>query len=433
MRIAIVGTGISGNAAAHALSTGSPHEIVVFERDARVGGHSATVDIDYDGSKIAVDTGFIVYNELNYPNLTALFAHLGVATENSDMGFSVSVDGGRREWASREGELLGSLLARRRNAVSPRFWLMVKEVLRFNRQALADRAAGRLAGRSLGDYLAAGRFAPAFIEDYLLPMGAAIWSTPVDGILAFPAESFVTFFENHRLLHWDRPAWRTVTGGSRSYVGKLTAPFRDRIRVGVGAARITRTARGVEITGTDGGHDIFDQVILATHSDEALALLDDASPEERAILGAVGYRGNDVYLHRDTRLMPRRKAAWASWNVLQWSGRREEVTVSYWMNALQNIDRGKPLFVSLNPPFAPDPALTFGRFNYAHPQFDGPALAAQKRLADIQGRRRTWFCGAWTGYGFHEDGLISGLEVAEALGSVLSWRRSSHRFAEAAE
>ena len=258
------------------------------------------------------------------------------------------------------------------------------------------------------------------LRDYLVPMGAAIWSMPVDQMMDFPAENFVAFFDNHRLLHDERPVWRTVQGGSRRYVEALTAPFsgshparrrrhRDR----------TRRASGVYVTDSLGHSDRYDQVIIAAHSDQALAMLRDPSDDERAVLGAIRYRANAVYLHRDTRLMPKRRRAWAAWNFLRGNGRGEadgDVAVTYWMNALQHIDPDKPLFVSLNPPFEPDPALTFARFSCDHPQFDAAAFAAQARLDDIQGTNRTWFCGAWTGYGFHEDGLRSGLAVAERLG-----------------
>ncbi len=432
MRIAVIGTGIAGNAAAWALSTGSDHDITVYEKDSRIGGHSATMDVDYDGVTIPVDTGFIVFNELNYPNLVALFAHLDVATEASDMGFAVSSNNGSMEWAGRTSGILDGLFARRRNIVSFAHLNMIREMFRFNKSALDDRAAGRLTSESIGTYLDRGGYSKRFRDEYLVPMGAAIWSMPPQSLVEFPADSFIAFFDNHRLLHWNRPVWRTVTGGSRAYVSKLTAPFADRIRVGTGVASIQRHDLGVTITDTTGHSERYDQVIISAHSDQALAMLSDASPEERAILGAVPFRGNDVWLHRDTNLMPRRKAAWAAWNVLQGTS-GSEITLTYWMNALQNIDRAKPLFVTLNPETPPRADLTFGRYSYAHPQYRTGVTAAQARVPDIQGTNHTWFCGAWTGYGFHEDGLRSGLNVAETLGAVIPWRVAERQLAAAAE
>jgi predicted NAD/FAD-binding protein len=421
MRIAVVGTGIAGNSAAWALATSTDHEITVFEKEPRIGGHSATIDIDHDGKAIAVDTGFIVYNELNYPNFVALLAHLGVATEASDMGFSVSSGGGRSEWAGRTTRMLDGLFARRRNIVSPGHFNMIREMFRFNAAALADLAANRLGDITIGAYLERGKYSRRFREEYLVPMGAAIWSMPPARLAEFPAASFLAFFQNHRLLHWNRPTWRTITGGSRAYVEKLTAPFRDRIRH-IGVVAIRRHDLGVVVTDIEGRDEHFDHVVIAAHSDEALAMLPDASGEERAVLGAIAYRPNDVWLHRDEALMPRRKAAWAAWNVLRAGDPDADLTLTYWMNALQNIDRRHPVFVTLNPPVPPKPELVFGRYSYAHPQFDARAVAAQAQLPAIQGQRRTSFCGAWTGYGFHEDGLRSGLAAAQALGARLPWQ-----------
>ena len=267
-------------------------------------------------------------------------------------------------------------------------------------------------------------------------MGAAIWSAPASELLDFPAENFVAFFSNHRLLHYDRPVWRTVKAGSRHYVEKLTAAFKDRLRLGCAATSIERAPYGVVVQDSDGRSETYDHVVIASHSDQALAMLSDADNRERAILGAISYAPNTVYLHRDIRLMPRRKRAWASRNFLRWE--REgtadnDVAITYWMNNLQGIDDDQPLFVSLNPPFEPAEELTFGKYLCEHPQFNAAAFAAQKRLGEIQGRRHTWFCGAWTGYGFHEDGLQSGLAVAEALGAVAPWRRSLPQLAQAAE
>ncbi|MDB5650869.1 MAG: amine oxidase, partial [Hyphomicrobiales bacterium] len=424
MRIAIVGTGIAGNAAALASSQATNlNEIVVYERDSRAGGHSATVDIDYAGTPVSVDTGFIVYNELNYPNLTAMFDYLGVATQASNMSFSVSVDRGRFEWCGRDGTgVVGGLFAQRSNLFSPSYLLMLAEIVRFQKRAIADSRGNTVGEGSLADYLTRHGFSQRLRDDYLVPMGAAIWSTSPKKMLEFPATSFIEFFDNHCLLQWDRPQWRTVTGGSRSYVRKLTALFEPSLRLDTSVVGISRDADGVEIRDDKGGVERFDHVILAAHAPDSLAMLSDASPRERAILSACDYQANDVWLHRDPALMPKRKAAWAAWNFLREGNDADRLcAVSYWMNYLQGIDKDMPLFVTLNPPFEPRPELTFGRFSYNHPQFDAPALAARKQLDQIQGTQRTWFCGAWTGHGFHEDGLRSGLEVAAWLGCAAPW------------
>ena len=437
MRVAVIGTGIAGNAAAWALSKRYP--VTVYDREIRPGGHSHTVTIDYDGTAVAVDTGFIVYNELNYPDLTALFAHLDVETVESCMSFAVSADAGRFEWkggGDHWGETARGLFAQPANLLSPSYLWMLRDILTFNTKSSEDYAAGRLAGVTLGEYFSFRKFAPRLLTDYLAPMGAAIWSAPSREMLQFPAENFVAFFSNHRLLQYDRPVWRTVKGGSRRYVEKLTSAFRDRLRLGCAVTSIERTPQGVIVHDSHGGRDSFDHVVIAAHSDQALAMLSDADSRERSILGAIGYAPNTVYLHRDTRLMPKRRRAWASWNFLRWQRQGtavNDVAVTYWMNRLQGIDANKPLFVSLNPPFEPDPALTFGKYVCDHPQYNAAAFAAQKRLGEIQGRRHTWFCGAWTGYGFHEDGLRSGLDVAEALGASVPWREPPPELAQAAE
>ncbi len=432
MRVAVVGTGIAGNAAAHALAL-APHvtTLDVYEAQDRIGGHSATVDIDYDGTRISVDTGFIVYNTLNYPLLTAMLEHLGVATQASDMSFSVSIGAGEFEWIGRTKDVFSGLFAQRRNIVNPRYLGMLMEILRFQKAAKADLAAGRLGGLTLGEYIAAGKYSRYFRDRYIVPMGAAIWSTPVERMLDFPAENFVSFFENHKLLHWERPVWRTVTGGSRAYVDRLVAPFRDRIRTGDPVVSITRDRFAATLRTASGREERYDQIVLASHSDESLAMLKDASPEESAVLRAVEYRPNAVYLHRDRSLMPRRKEAWAAWNFLRDSDEAQgDVCVTYSMQHLQGIDPARPLFVTLNPPRPPKPELTFRTFEYAHPQFTRAAFAGQKLLARINGSNRVWFAGAWTGYGFHEDGLRSGMAAAEGLRAVAPW--SAPRTAAAA-
>jgi predicted NAD/FAD-binding protein len=437
MRVAVIGTGIAGNAAAWALSKRYP--VTVYDRELRPGGHSHTVTIDYDGAAIAVDIGFIVYNELNYPDLTALFAHLDVETVDSCMSFAVTADAGRFEWkggGNSWAETARGLFAQPKNLFSPSYLRMLRDILTFNEQSVKDHASGALGSLTLGEYFAWRKFAPRLLTDYLAPMGAAIWSAPAEQMLAFPAENFVAFFNNHRLLQYDRPVWRTVKGGSRCYVDKLTAAFGEHLRLGCAVTSIERSPHGVVVNDSFGRRETYDHVVVAAHSDQALAMLADPSEAERQILGDIGYAPNVVYLHRDVRLMPKRKHAWASWNFLRWQRHGSpvnDVAVTYWMNRLQGIPDDKPLFVSLNPPFEPDPALTFGRYLCDHPLYNAAAFAAQKRLSEIQGQRHTWFAGAWTGYGFHEDGLRSGLAVAEALGATVPWRGPPPELAEAAE
>ena len=443
MRVAVVGTGIAGNAAAWALSQRYP--VTVYDRELRPGGHSHTVQIDYDGTPVSVDIGFIVYNEINYPNLKALFAHLGVETVESCMSFAVSADAGRFEWKGGGDSWRSTargLFAQSKNLFSPSYLWMLRDILTFNTRSVADRDAGLLKDMTLGEYFKFRKFAPRLLSDYLAPMGAAIWSAPASQMLDFPAENFVAFFSNHRLLQYDRPVWRTVKGGSARYVEKLMASFKDHVRHGCAVTSIERTPHGVVIHDSLGHHETYDHVVIAAHSDQTLKMLADPSADEQAVLGDIGYSPNTVYLHRDPKLMPKRKHAWASWNFLRWTRGNEpdsenpcvnDVAVTYWMNRLQGISDDKPLFVSLNPPVAPDPALTFGRYAFEHPMYDAKAFAAQKRLDTIQGQRHTWFAGAWTGYGFHEDGLRSGLAVAEALGAPIPWRQPAPELAEAAE
>lgn len=434
LKVAVIGSGISGSSAAWALHP--RHDVTLYEKQARLGGHTATVDIDYDGTPISVDTGFIVYNEVNYPNLAALFDHLGIATHESNMSFSLSLDHGRMEWS---GDGLGTLFAQKRNIFRPTFLLMLRDILRFNKMCLVDRAEGRLTGMSIGDYLNWRRFSPGFTNNYLVPMAAAIWSTPAKRMMEFPAEHFVNFFDNHRLIYRRQLPWRTVTGGARRYLEALTAPLEGRIRQGCGAVSIRRLADGVIVRDAAGGEERYDKIVIAAHSDQALAMLDDVTQAERRVLEAVPYRPNRVILHRDPRLMPKRRKIWSSWNYLRSSDETgdRDVAVSYWMNRLQGIDSAHPLFVTLNPHREPAPGTVFGEYSYDHPQFGSDKGSAQTHLRAIQGDNHTYFAGAWTGYGFHEDGLSSGLAAAEALGAEIPWRRTlaggGIDFVEAAE
>lgn len=418
MRIAIVGSGISGLGAAWLLH--QRHEITIYEKEPRIGGHANTVEADFGDVRIPVDTGFIVFNDRNYPNLRGLFGQIDVPYRNSEMSFAVSIDDGRLEYG---GGSLPQLFAQKRNLLRPRFVRMVRDILRFFREApaLLEGDAGAL---SLGEYLKRNGYSDGFLYDHLLPMAAAIWSCPVETMLEFPAASFARFFHNHGLLTVnDRPQWMTVTGGSREYVRRLTAPFADRFRLGNAAVSVRRVPGGVMVRGADGEETLFDQVILASHADQSLALLADADAAERGILGRFRYQPNEAVLHRDPALMPQRRAVWSSWNYLaEGEDYDREVAVTYWMNLLQGIAPACPLFVTLNPIRQPDPDKVFARISYSHPVFDGPAMQAQKELNRIQGTRGLWFCGAWGGYGFHEDGLKSGVAVARALGAEVPWQ-----------
>ena len=414
-RIAVIGAGVSGLGAAWALR--QVHNVTVFEKRDRLGGHANTVTIDYDGDQIDVDTGFIVFNPLNYPNLIALFAHLGIESFKTDMSFGFSLDR-KFEWSSNG---LSGLFADPANLFNLRYLGMLRDILTFNRQAQNDLEFGGFEGLSLGQYLDKLKLGEAFRSQYLLPMGAAIWSTSEHAMSDYPAETFVRFFKNHRLMHAKRPKWHTVKGGSRTYVQKLQA---DLTEAGVSfqseAVSVRRVNSGVVVTNAAGDDHHFDEVILACHSDQALRLLSDADENERQMLGAIRYGANEAVLHRDTSLTPMRDGAQAAWTYLREGG--TEAAVTYDMNRLQGIRSDKPLFVTLNPVRQPREDLVFGRYQYDHPQFNAPALAAQRIFNSIQGVRHTWFAGAWLGYGFHEDGFRSGLRVALRLGGQIPWQ-----------
>lgn len=412
LRVAVIGSGISALSCAWLLA--SRHEVTLYERDERLGGHSNTVSVRTDAGEQAVDTGFIVFNTRTYPNFTALIDHLGLRTRASDMSFAVSRDAGRFEYAA------PGLFAQRRNLMSPRFWRMLGEILRFYRQAPVDLGALDDPSLTLGDYLSRRGFSKAFRDDHLLPMAAAIWSSPSGALADYPAEAFIRFCDNHGLLQLrDRPEWRTVEGGSRAYVERMARRLGDGVRLGRGVARVVRTGQGVVVADQAGGVDWFNHVVIGTHADQALAMLAEPSSAERDLLGAFHYSRNLTVLHTDASLMPRRRRAWASWNYI---GAGQDLCVTYWMNRLQALP-GQDLFVTLNPPRPPAPETLLRSETYAHPVFDAAAVRAQGELWRLQGRGGVWFCGAYFGAGFHEDGLQAGLAVAEQLGGVRRpWR-----------
>ena len=411
MRVAVVGSGIGGLSAAWLLSRS--HEVVLYEADDRLGGHTDTHRVELEGRTLAVDTGFIVHNPVHYPLLTRLFDELGVASQPTTMSFSVQDAATGLEYNATS---LDTLFCQRRNLASPRFWGMLRDLARFYRAApaLLDQPGP---GPSLGEYLDANGYGAAFRDQHLVPMASALWSSPAAGILEFPAQYLVRFMANHHMLQLaGRPPWRVVVGGSRSYVDAMAARWDVRVRLATPVRGVARDAHGVSVR-CDAGSERFDQVVLACHSDQALALLEDAAPAEREVLGAIGYQPNDTVLHTDATLLPRRRKAWAAWNAYLPADPARACTVSYCMNQLQGLDVATPLVVTLNRSEAIDPAKVLVRRAYHHPVYTHAAVAAQARRPEIQGVRRTWFAGAYWGWGFHEDGIRSGVEVARALGA----------------
>ncbi|HBK07013.1 MAG TPA: NAD/FAD-binding protein [Acetobacteraceae bacterium] len=408
MDIAVVGSGISGLSAAWLLS--KRHRVTVYEAAARPGGHSNTVEV----GGVAVDTGFIVYNETTYPNLTALFGHLNVPTKASEMSFAVSLDNGGLEYA---GTDLFGLFGQKRNVVRPRFWSMLADLRRFYAEAPA-KVAALPAGTTLGTFLDSEGYGQAFQLDHLLPMAAAIWSASAETLRDYPAAHFIRFCANHGLLKFtDRPIWRTVDGGSREYVRRLLTEIGE-IRLARGAVSVRRSLGSVAVRDAMGSEQRFDHVVMACHADQALAALEAPTARERTLLGAFGYTQNRAVLHSDVRLMPKRRNVWASWNYLGGRNHAGSLHVTYWMNRLQGLAGTPPLFVTLNPAVEPAGDTVLREEIYEHPRFDTAAMRAQDSLWSLQGVERTWFCGAYFGSGFHEDGLQSGLAVAEQLGGV---------------
>lgn len=419
MKVAIVGSGISGLATAHTIA--GQAEITLYEAGGWFGGHTHTVDVTLPTPQgpvtHGVDTGFLVFNERTYPRLIELFATLGVKTVKSDMSFSVQVPGalggGALEWS---GSSLNTVFAQRANLLRPRFLRMLGDLLRFNRLATALAQSSEDPGvlQPLGDFLQEHRFSAEFRDWYLLPMIGCIWSCPTDQMLRFPVATLVRFCHNHGLLQVaDRPQWWTVAGGARHYVDKIVAGIADK-RLNTPVRRVVRTEAGVRVT-TDAGTEHFDHVVMATHPDQALALLSEPSRQEAEVLGAIRYQRNRAVLHTDASALPRNRSAWAAWNYESGPAGSGDVCLHYWLNQLQPLPWTQPVLVSLNPlrPIARNQIM--GEYDYDHPVFDRAAIAAQAGVAQLQGQRRTWFCGAWTGYGFHEDGLKAGQRVGRTL------------------
>jgi len=415
-RVAVIGSGISGLSVAHALAPQA--QLSLFESASHFGGHSHTVDVRLEGVRHGVDTGFLVFNHRTYPRLVELFGALGVVTAKSEMSFSVQVPQQGIEWSGSE---LNSVFAQRRNLLRPRFLGMLADLMRFNRLARALAAGTGTLEEPIADFLAREGFGEAFRDWYLLPMLGCIWSCPTEQMLRFPVATMVRFCHNHGLLQvTNRPQWHTVAGGSRQYVEKMLAMVRHH----GGDTRRRSTVRNVRrtphsvVVASDRGTEHFDEVVLACNSDQALALLSDASTDERSVLGAIRYQPNRAVLHTDVSLLPRRRRAWAAWNYERAADamvEQSQVCLHYLINRLQPLPWQTPVVVSLNPGRAPASEKVIGEYDFDHPVFDAAAVAAQGRLARIQGRSNIWFCGAWTRYGFHEDGLMSGLAVAAAL------------------
>lgn len=415
MKIAIIGSGISGLTAAYYLS--KHHEVGVFESADRIGGHTATVDVSHGGRDYAIDTGFIVFNDWTYPNFIELMDELGIQSKPTEMSFSVRSDASGIEYG---GNNLNTMFAQRRNLLRPSFYKMISDILRFNREAVSDLESGAISPTmTLGEYLQANNYGDAFVYHYILPMGCAIWSASTESMVDFPLHFFVQFFKNHGLLSInDRPQWRVIEGGSRSYLGPLTKDFNESIFLNSKIRRIRRADESVELTMADGQVLVFDHVVLACHSDQALKLLADPAAAEHETLSAIPYQTNEVILHTDESLLPERRLAWSSWNYLLRQKYQERAVLTYNMNILQGIESDTTFCVTLNATDSISPDKIIGRFNYSHPVFSRQSVQAAGLIDKLNGKKNTWFAGAYLGNGFHEDGVVSARKVATAINAL---------------
>jgi uncharacterized protein len=422
MKIAIIGAGIAGLSAARLLY--NKHEIMVFEAENYPGGHAHTLIVDTKEGPLALDTGFLVFNHPSYPNLRKLMQDLRIPTFKSDLSLAISLHNSHKnmEYSS---VIPGGIFADLKNLICPKFWKLLFEITRFNRVASKDLLSGLSDEESIGEYLKRHHFEQNFLEQFLVPMASIIWSSPFRKILDFPVASILMFLNNHRLLSLkNRPQWYSVSGGSKVYIEKLIEPFKDRILLNRAGWKVIRHENSMEVIDRTHRSHHFDQVILACHADQTLALLQQPSDQEQTILSAFRYQKNTAYLHQDSSLMPRHKRAWASWNALVTQDKPLEsmqpACITYWLNRIQNIPSTENFFVTLNPPSVPKNPLE--KINYTHPTYDFASLEAQKHLDKIQGKDRVWFCGSYFGYGFHEDALNSGIDVAVSLGGEVHWR-----------
>jgi predicted NAD/FAD-binding protein len=413
MKIAIIGSGISGLGAAYLLNEAG-YDISIFEKNDYIGGHSRTIEVVENNKKIPVDTGFIVFNYRNYPLLTGLFNHLKIPVQKSNMSFGVSINNGEIEYGTQK---LSNIFAQKINLIKPSFWRMIFDIIRFNKNATKYIDSNL----SMGELLKKMRLGAWFRDYYLIAMGAAIWSTPAEKMLEFPARSFLRFFQNHGLLTvTEQPQWYTVSGGSREYVKIITAKFADKIRLNNGVKKVIRSQNKITIIDDKNNEEIFDKVIFACHSDQALSMLEAPTEDELKIIGSFKYQPNKVVLHCDENFMPKNKNCWSSWVYLN-DKNSNKISLSYWMNNLQNLSSEKPIIVTLNPSKMPEASKIYNMHIFEHPVFDEAAIDAQSKIENIQGENNTYFCGAYTRYGFHEDGFMSGVKVAEKIGAKIPW------------
>ena len=417
MKIGVIGSGVSGLVSA--LTLQERFEVSLFEKNSKLGGHSNTVTIEQENNKYSVETGFIVLNDKNYPIFTSLLKHLNIGVNNSSMSFSVSVDKGQFEYSSSYIGLLGQT----KNIIDPKYWGMLRDINYFYTNALKD-VKDCPDNETLGQFLKRFNYSNKFIDYHLVPMTASIWSCPTKSILNFPIKSLLVFFENHKLLNiYNRPKWSTVNKGSREYVKKIKSLLKGKIYTNAKVNKISKSKEGIRVHYQD-GIKTFDKVILACHADQSSEILIENFSEEANLLKDFKYQKNTSILHSDINFMPKRKSVWSSWNYITETGNSGNLSITYWMNELQGINSSKPILLSLNPKILPNPDLIYGQYSYSHPILDNNAINIQKKLSSIQGKNNLWFCGAWTGFGFHEDGVKSAVEIANSHNIDLPWFQS---------